>query len=54
MQKNFNGDIEMWELYEELIGLIPEETIVKEFTAGISWFAVTSGEGGVSNLMCFL
>lgn len=38
----------MWEIYDELINLIPEDLEIKEFTAGLNWFLVNSGNTGMA------
>ncbi len=38
----------MWKLYDELIGAVPEDAVVDECLAGLSWFLVRSVGTGVS------
>ena len=35
----------MWEIYDELIDLIPENKVIKSFLAGLHWFLVHSEDG---------
>ena len=39
----------MWKLYDELIAAVPEDAIVEEFLAGLSWFLVHSIGIGVAS-----
>lgn len=32
----------MWEIYDELIELIPKDLVIKDFVAGLNWFLVES------------
>lgn len=38
----------MWELYDELIAAVPEDAVVEEALAGLSWFLVRSVGTGVA------
>jgi hypothetical protein len=38
----------MWKLYDELIAAVPEDAVVEECLAGLSWFLVRSIGTGVS------
>lgn len=38
----------MWKLYDELIAAVPEDALVEEFLAGLSWFLVRSIGTGVA------
>jgi len=38
----------MWEIYDELIELIPKNLIINEFLAGSNWFLVDSGSIGMA------
>jgi len=38
----------MWEIYDELIAAVPEDSVVSECLAGLSWFLVRSQGTGVA------
>ena len=38
----------MWKLYDELIAAVPDDAVVSECLAGLSWFLVRSLGTGVS------
>ncbi len=38
----------MWEIYDELIAAVPENSVVSECLAGLSWFLVRSKGTGVA------
>lgn len=38
----------MWEIYDELIELIPKDLVIKDFVAGLNWFLVESIGTGMS------
>lgn len=38
----------MWEIYDELINMIPEELTISSFTAGVNWFLVDSIATGMA------
>jgi uncharacterized protein (DUF4213/DUF364 family) len=42
------GEPEVWKLYDELIAAVPEDAVVSECLAGLSWFLVRSIGTGVS------
>ena len=42
------GSPEVWKLYDELIAAVPEDAVVTECLAGLSWFLVRSLGTGVA------
>ncbi|OAA90378.1 DUF364 domain-containing protein [Clostridium ljungdahlii] len=38
----------MWEIYDELIKLIPKDLVIKDFAAGLNWFLVESVGTGMA------
>ncbi len=38
----------MWEIYDELIELIPKDLVIKDFVAGLNWFLVESVGTGMA------
>jgi hypothetical protein len=38
----------MWELYDELIAAVPEDAVVADCLAGLSWFLVRSEGAGLA------
>ena len=38
----------MWEIYDELIAAVPDDIVVKDCLAGLSWFLVRSAGTGVA------
>jgi len=41
-------ELNVWELYDELIAQVPENSVVSGCLAGLSWFLVRSEGVGVS------
>lgn len=37
-----------WQIYDELISLVPEDSIIRDCVAGLSWFLVSSSGTGIA------